>query len=103
MQKSDKNTFYRRARVHSTIQTVMRYPDISEKADYMKYEDIPGDFMKLPQVSIRDKKFYKHNDVDLKKTIVRAAKSTIKTKKLRRQQYHHDAARRNIYLDTNKN
>lgn len=26
VQKSDKNTFYRRARVHSTIQTVMRYP-----------------------------------------------------------------------------
>lgn len=26
VQKSDKNTFYRRGRVHSTTQTVMRYP-----------------------------------------------------------------------------
>lgn len=48
----------------------------------MKYEDIPQNFVNC-MVSIEDKKFYKHNGVDIK-AIVRAAKSIIKTRELPR-------------------
>ena len=42
----------------------------TKKADYVKYEDIPQNFVNC-MVSIEDKNFYKHNGVDIK-AIVRA-------------------------------
>ena len=74
----------------------------TKKADYVKYEDIPQNFVNC-MVSIEDKKFYKHNGVDLK-AIVRAAKSIIKNKRITQggSTITMQLAR-NIYLDTNKN
>ena len=82
----------------------MRYQrrPLPKRADYVKYEDIPQNFVNC-MVSIEDKKFYKHNGVDLK-AIVRAAKSIIKNKRITQggSTITMQLAR-NIYLDTNKN
>ena len=47
-------------------------------AQYVKYEDIPKDFVNA-FMSIEDKKFYQHNGVDLK-ALVRAVKVTVESK-----------------------
>ena len=49
-----------------------------KNAQYVKYEDIPKDFV-AAIISIEDKKFYQHNGVDLK-GLVRAVKATVMSK-----------------------
>lgn len=84
VQKSDKNTFLpaRTSTLYDTNGDEISETATTKKADYVKYEDIPQNFVNC-MVSIEDKKFYKHNGVDLK-AIVRAAKSIIKTRELPR-------------------
>lgn len=94
VQKSDKNTFLpaRTSTLYDTNGDEISETATTKKADYVKYEDIPQNFVNC-MVSIEDKKFYKHNGVDLK-AIVRAAKSIIKKQEnYPGWQYHHDAAR----------
>ena len=52
-------------------------------AQYVKYEDIPQNFI-TATISIEDKKFYKHNGVDFK-GVARAAKGMVEAK-LKKQQ-----------------
>ena len=75
VQKSDKNTFLpaRTSTLYDTNGDEISETATTKKADYVKYEDIPQNFVNC-MVSIEDKKFYKHNGVDLK-AIVRAAKT----------------------------
>lgn len=84
VQKSDKNTFLpaRTSTLYDTNGDEISETATTKKADYVKYEDIPQNFVNC-MVSIEDKKFYKHNGVDLK-AIVRAAKSIIKIRELPR-------------------
>ena len=49
-----------------------------KNAQYIKYEDIPKEFVNA-FISIEDKKFYQHNGVDLK-AMVRAVKATVMAK-----------------------
>ena len=104
VQKSDKNTFLpaRTSTLYDTNGDEISETATTKKADYVKYEDIPQNFVNC-MVSIEDKKFYKHNGVDLK-AIVRAAKSIIKNKRITQggSTITMQLAR-NIYLDTNKN
>ena len=104
LQKSDKNTFLpaRTSTLYDTNGDEISETATTKKADYVKYEDIPQNFVNC-MVSIEDKKFYKHNGVDLK-AIVRAAKSIIKNKRITQggSTITMQLAR-NIYLDTNKN
>ena len=81
VQKSDKNTFLpaRTSTLYDTNGDEISETATTKKADYVKYEDIPQNFVNC-MVSIEDKKFYKHNGVDIK-AIVRAAKSIIKKKR----------------------
>lgn len=82
VQKSDKNTFLpaRTSTLYDTNGDEISETATTKKADYVKYEDIPQNFVNC-MVSIEDKKFYKHNGVDIK-AIVRAAKSIIKNKRI---------------------
>ena len=104
VQKSDKNTFLpaRTSTLYDTNGDEISETATTKKADYVKYADIPQNFVNC-MVSIEDKKFYKHNGVDLK-AIVRAAKSIIKNKRITQggSTITMQLAR-NIYLDTNKN
>ena len=104
VQKSDKNTFLpaRTSTLYDTNGDEISETATTKKADYVKYEDIPQNFVNC-MVSIEDKKFYKHNGVDIK-AIVRAAKSIIKNKRITQggSTITMQLAR-NIYLDTNKN
>lgn len=67
VQKSDKNTFLpaRTSTLYDTNGDEISETATTKKADYVKYEDIPQNFVNC-MVSIEDKKFYKHNGVDLK-------------------------------------
>lgn len=104
VQKSDKNTFLpaRTSTLYDTNGDEISETATTKKADYVKYADIPQNFVNC-MVSIEDKKFYKHNGVDLK-AIVRAAKSIIKNKRITQggSTITMQLAR-TIYLDTNKN
>ena len=70
-------------------------------ADYVKYEDIPADFI-TAMVSIEDKRFYKHKGIDVI-AIVRSAKAIIESGSLSQggSTITMQLAR-NIYLDNGK-
>ena len=73
-----------------------------KKAQYVKYEDIPAEFVSA-MVSIEDKKFYNHKGVDYK-ALFRAAKAIIQDRKISQggSTITMQLAR-TIYLDTGKN
>lgn len=52
----------------------------TKDAQYVKYEDIPSDFV-TAIISIEDKKFYRHSGVDFK-AVLRAAKAAVEAKVL---------------------
>lgn len=102
--KSNKNTFIpaRTSTLYDTNGNLISETTTEKKADYVKYEDIPSNFVNA-MVSIEDKKFYSHSGVDYK-AIVRAAKAIIQDGKISQggSTITMQLAR-NIYLDTGKN
>lgn len=101
---SDRNTFIpaRKSLIYDTNNNVISESQSEKDAEYVKFEDIPPEFVEA-FVSIEDKKFYKHNGVDYK-AIIRAAMAIIQDRKLSQggSTITMQLAR-NIYLDTGKN
>lgn len=104
VEKSDRNTFVpaRTSTLYDTNGDLISETATEKKADYVKYEEIPSNFVNA-MVSIEDKKFYKHNGVDYK-AIIRAAKAIIKDGRISQggSTITMQLAR-TIYLDTGKN
>ena len=82
VKQSDKNTFVpaRTSLLYDTNGTLISETASEKDAEYVKYEDIPANFV-TAMVSIEDKKFYSHNGVDYK-AIIRAAKAIIQDGKV---------------------
>ena len=103
VKQSDKNTFVpaRTSLLYDTNGTLISETASEKDAEYVKYEDIPANFV-TAMVSIEDKKFYSHNGVDYK-AIIRAAKAIIQDGKVSQggSTITMQLAR-NIYLDTGK-
>ena len=105
VQKSDKNTFLpaRTSTLYDTNGDEISETATTKKADYVKYEDIPQNFVNC-MVSIEDKKFYKHNGVDPKGNSACRKVNYKKTRELPRVAVpSRCSSPGNIYLDTNKN
>ena len=103
VKQSDKNTFVpaRTSLLYDTNGKLISETASEKDAEYVKYEDIPANFV-TAMVSIEDKKFYSHNGVDYK-AIIRAAKAIIQDGKVSQggSTITMQLAR-NIYLDTGK-
>ncbi len=103
VEQSDRNTFIpaRTSLLYDTNGNLISETVSQKDAEYVKYEDIPADFV-TAMVSIEDKKFYSHDGVDYK-AILRAAKAIVLDGRISQggSTITMQLAR-NIYLDTEK-
>lgn len=103
VRESDSYTFVpsQTTVVYDAAENVISYVKGEKEAEYVKYEDIPSDFV-TAMVSIEDKRFYKHDGIDYI-AIVRSAKSILETHSLSQggSTITMQLAR-NIYLSTEK-
>lgn len=77
--KSDERTFIpsQTSVVYDADANVISYIKGEKEADYVRYEDIPGEFI-TAMVSIEDKKFYQHKGIDYM-ALLRSAKAIVES------------------------
>lgn len=101
--ESNEETFVpaRTSSIYDSNGTLITELSGEKKAQYVKYEDIPPEFVSA-MISIEDKKFYNHKGVDYK-AFFRAAKAIIQDRKISQggSTITMQLAR-TIYLDTGK-